>query len=209
MLSLHTHLEKLVSQANSILKDFQDIHSTFPELHLLSDTCFQGVSFKALMQLSLEEHQKCLSQKQSLGKNKRSILEALMGDSALINQLSANMRTALRIQDQNFNKINELDMKLVHHVNTLLANEITHDQDIRNVFQLLKAMGYYLDMTNNRAISYNLRTNQGKSIEYELTSLEKELSILKDVLHHTIECTFNKCILSRHLHKVDNTTFLL
>ena len=100
-------------------------------------------------------------------------------------------------------------MKLVNHVNTLLANEITHDQDIRNVFQLLKAMGYYLDMTNNRAISYNLRTNQGKSIEFELTSLEKELRILKDALHHTIECTFNKCILSRHLHKMDNNTFLL
>merc|ERR1712236_72391 len=104
--------------------------------------------------------------KQSLGKNKRSILGALVGDSALINQLSANMRQALRIQDQNFNKINELDMKLVNHVNTLLANEITHDQDIRNVFQRLKAMGYYLDMTNNRAISYILRTNQGESIAY-------------------------------------------
>ena len=48
VLSLHTHLEKLVSQAKSILKDFHNIHSTFPELHLLSDTCFQGVSFKTL-----------------------------------------------------------------------------------------------------------------------------------------------------------------
>ena len=70
-------------------------------------------------------------------------------------------------------------------------------------------MGYYLDMTNNRAISYNLRISQGKSIAFELTSLEKELRILKDALHHTIECTFNKCIISRHLHKLDNTTFLL
>ena len=37
------------------------------------------------------------------------------------------MRQALHIQDQNFNKINELDMKLVNHVNTLLANEKTHE----------------------------------------------------------------------------------
>ena len=118
------------------------------------------------MELSLEEHQNFLSKKQSLSKNKRSILGALVGDSALINQLSANMRQAMHIQDQNFNKINELDMKLVNHVNTLLANEKTQHQDIRNVFQLLKAMGYYLDMTNTRATSYNLRSNQGKSIEF-------------------------------------------
>ena len=32
---------------------------------------------------------------------------------------------------------------------------------------------------------------------------------MKDALHHTVECTFNKCIISRHLHKLDNTTFLL
>ena len=85
----------------------------------------------------------------------------------------------------------------------------THDEDVRTVFQLLKSMGYYLDMTNNRAVSFNLRTNQGHSIQQELTSLENELKILKDALHHKEECTFNKCILSRHLHKLDNDTFLL
>ena len=209
MLSFHTQLEKLVSQAKHVHKDFQDIHNTFPALHLLSNTCFLGKSFKDLMQLSLDKHKTCLSQKQSQSKNKRSILGALLGDSALINQLSANMQKALHIQDTNFAKIYELDKSLVNHLNTLLANEKIHDQDIRTVFQLLKAMGYYLDMTNNRAISFNLRTNQGHSIEYELTSLEKELRILKDALHHTVECTFNKCILSRHLHKLDNETFLL
>ena len=44
VLSWHTNLEKLVSQAKSILMDFQNIHSMFPELHLLSDTCFMYVS---------------------------------------------------------------------------------------------------------------------------------------------------------------------
>ena len=64
------------------------------------------------------------------------------------------MQKALHIQDTNFAKIYELDKSLVNHLNTLLANEKTHDEDIRTVFQLLKAMGYYLDMTNNRANSH-------------------------------------------------------
>ena len=119
------------------------------------------------------------------------------------------MKQAFHIQDQNFAKIKELDQSLVNHVNTLLENEITHDQDIRTIFHLLKAVGYFLDITNNRAISYNLRSNQGKSIANELTSLERELSILKDTLHHTMQCTFNQCIISQHLSKVNNTTFLL
>ena len=115
------------------------------------------------------------------------------------------MKQALHV----FKKIKELDQSLVNHINTLLENEITHDQDIRTVFHLLKAVGYFLDITNNRAISYNLRSNQGKSIAYELTSLERELSILKDALHHTVQCTFNQCIISRHLRKLNHTTFLL
>ena len=191
-MSFHVQLEQLISQARSIHSDFQAIHSTFPELHLLNNTCFQGVSFEALMQLSLEEHEQCLNKKESQSRKQRSILGTLIGDSALINQLSTNMKQALHIQDQNFAKIKALDQSLVNHVNTLLENEITHDQDIRTVFHLMKAIGYFLDITNNRAISYNLRSNQGKSIAYELTSLERELGILKDALHHTVQSTFNQ-----------------
>ena len=119
------------------------------------------------------------------------------------------MQKALHIQDTNFAKIYELDKTLVNHLNTLLANEKSHDQDIRIVYQLIKSMGYYLDLTNSRAISFNLRTNQGHSISYELTSLEQELGKLKDALHHTTECTFSQCVISRHLHKLDNETLLL
>ena len=70
VLSFHTQLEKLVSQAKHVHKDFQDIHNTFPALHLLSNTCFLGKSFKDLMQLSLDKHKTCLSQKESQSKNK-------------------------------------------------------------------------------------------------------------------------------------------
>ena len=64
-------------------------------------------------------------------------------------------------------------------------------------------------MTNNRAVYFNLRTNQGHAIQQELSSLENELMIIQDALHHREECTFNKCTISRHLHKLSNETFLL
>ena len=88
------------------------------------------------------------------------------------------------------------------HVNTLLENEVTHDKNIRTVFHLMKAMGYFIDNANSRAIFYNLRSQQGKSIE-------GELNILKDALHHNVQCNFNQCIISRHLRKLNNTDFLL
>ena len=114
VLSFHTQLEKLVSQAKGVPQGFLDIHITFPNLHLLDNTCFLGKPFKDLMQLSLDKHKTCLSKKQSQSKNKRSILGALLGDSALINQLSANMQKALHIQDTNFAKIYELDKSFEH-----------------------------------------------------------------------------------------------
>ena len=60
------------------------------------------------MQLTLNEHRNCINKEQVPNKAKRSILGALLGDSDLINELSANMQKALHIQDSNFNKIYEL-----------------------------------------------------------------------------------------------------
>ena len=77
------------------------------------------------------------------------------------------------------------------------------------VYQLLKSLGYYFDLIHNRAISFNLRTHQGHYISHELTSLDKELGKLKDALHHTTQCTFSQCVISRHLHKMDNDQLLL
>ena len=119
------------------------------------------------------------------------------------------MQKALHIQYTNFAKIYELDKSLVNHLNTLFQNEKSHDKDIRIVYQLVKSMGYYFDLIHNRAISFNLRTHQGHSIAHELTSLDQELEKLKDALHHTTQCTFSQCVISRHLHKLDNETLLL
>ena len=104
-----------------------------------------------------------------------------LGDNDLINALSDNMQKALQIQDSNFNKIYELD----------------------------KSLGYYFDIIHNRAISFNIRTNQGHSIMQELKSLDIELKKLKDALHHTTTCTFSQCVVSRHLHKMDNDQLVL
>ena len=209
VISFHTQLQNLVSQAQHIHKDFIDIDTAYPALNLLSQTCFQGKSFKDLMKLSLNEHKKCIINKQAPQKAKRSILGALVGDSALINQLSANMNKALHIQDTNFAKIYELDKSLVHHLNSILENEKSHDKDIRLVYQLVKSMGYCFDLIHNRAISFNLRTHQGHSIAHELTSLDKALGKLKDALHHTNQCTFSQCVISRHLNTIDNEKLLL
>ena len=152
ILSFHTHLDRLVAQAKRVHQNFLDIHIAFPALHLLTDTCFLGKPFTDLLQLSLATHKTCLNKKMSQNKNKRSILGALLGDSDLINQLSMNMQKALHVQDTNFEKIYNLDKSLVNNLNTLLENEQTHDKYIRVVFQLLKSIGYYLDMTNNRAV---------------------------------------------------------
>ena len=120
VLSFHVQLQHLITQARSIHNDFQAIHGTFPELHLLNDTCFQGNSFETLMGLSLAKHEQCLSKKQLKSRKQRSILGALIGDSALINQLSSNMQQALHIQGENLAKIKDLDQSIVSHVNTLL-----------------------------------------------------------------------------------------
>merc|ERR1711895_134499 len=108
------------------------------------------------------------------------------------------MQKALRIQDSNFNKIYELDKSLVKNLTSLLENEKSHDKDIRLVYQLLKSLGYHFDLINNRAISFNIHTNQGHAIMHELKSLNIELKKLKDALHHTTTCTFSQCLVSRH-----------
>ena len=161
------------------------------------------------MGLSLSEHERCLNKKQLQSRKQRSILGALIGDSALINQLSSNMQLAIRTQDENFARIKDLDQSIVSHVNTLLENEITHDKDIRTVFHLMKAMGHFIDNANSRAVFYNLRFQQGEYIKYELSSIAGELDILKDALHHKVHCDFNQCIVSRHLCKFNSTDFLL
>ena len=167
----------------------------------MNQTCFIGKS--------LNEHRNCIINKQAPQKAKRSILGALVGDSALINQLSANMNKALHIQDTNFGIFFELDKSIVNHLNSLLENEKSHDKDIRLVYQLVKSMGYYFDLIHNRAISFNLRTHQGHSIAHELTSLDKALGKLKDALHHTNQCTFRQCAISRHLNTINNEKLLL
>ena len=204
IISFHTKLQILLSQAQTIHQDFVDINTAYPALNILSQTCFLGKSFKDLMKLTLNEHRNCINKEHVPNKAKRSIISALLGDNDLINALSDNMQKALQIQDSNFNKIHELDKSLVSHLNTLLENEKSHDKDIRVVYQLLKSLGYYFDLIHNRAISFNLRTHQGHYISHELTSLNKELEKLKDALHHTTQCTFSKCVISRHLHKMIN-----
>ena len=98
---------------------------------------------------------------------------------------------------------------MVKNLNSLLENKKSHDKDIRLVYQLLKSLGYHFDLINNRAISFNIRTNQGHSIMHELKSLDIELKKLKDALHHTTTCTFSQCVVSRHLHKKDSDQLVL
>ena len=70
-------------------------------------------------------------------------------------------------------------------------------------------MGYHFDHINNRAINFNIRTNQGHAIMQELRSLDIELKKLMDALHHTTACTFSQCVVSRHLQKMDNDKLVL
>ena len=95
------------------------------------------------------------------------------------------------------------------NLNSLLENEKSHDKDIRLVYQLMKSLGYHFDLIKNRAISFNIRTNQGHAIMHELKSLNVELMKLKDALHHTTTCTFSQCVVSRHLRKMDNDQLVL
>ena len=209
VITFHSQLQILLTYAQTIHQDFIDVHKAYPALNILSQTCFLGKSFQDLMKLSLNEHKTCIKKENVQIKAKRSIIGALFGDNDLINALSSNMQKALKIQDSNFNKIYELDKSLVKNLNSLLENEKSHDKDIRLVYQLLKSLGYHFDLINNRAISFNIRTNQGHVIMHELKSLNIELKKLKDALHHTTTCTFSQCVVSRHLHKMDNDQLVL
>ena len=164
VITFHTQLQILLTYAQTIHQDFIDVHKAYPALNILSQTCFLGKSFQDLMKLSLNEHKTCIKKENVQIKAKRSIIGALFGDNDLINALSSNMQKALKIQDSNFNKIYELDKSLVKNLNSLLENEKSHDKDIRLVYQLLKSLGYHFDQINNRAISFNIRTNQGHAI---------------------------------------------
>ena len=165
-----------------------------------------GKIFETVMKITLKQHKSCIFNQK---KAKRSIISALLGDNDMINALSNNMQKAMKIQDSNFNKIYDLDKSLVHNLNALLENERSHDKDIRILYQLFKSLGHYYDQIQNKAISFNIRTNLGHSIMHELKSLDLELTKLKDAIHHTTTCTFSQCIVSRHLHKKDSDQLVL
>ena len=103
-----------------------------------------------------------------------------------------------------------MDKSLVHNLNALLQNEKSHDTDIRSLYQIIKSLGHHFDQIHHRAIAYNIRTNIGHSIMHELQSLDKELKILKDAIHHMpTPCSFSECVVSRHLHKKTNDQLIL
>ena len=60
VISFHTQLQILLSQAQTIHQDFVDINTAYPALNILSQTCFLGKSFKDLMKLTLIEHKNCI-----------------------------------------------------------------------------------------------------------------------------------------------------
>ena len=123
VITFHTQLKILLTYAQTIHQDFLDVHTAYPALNILSQTCFLGKSFQDLMKLSLNEHKTCIKKEDVQNKAKRSIIGALLGDNDMINALSNNMQKALQIQDSNFNKIYELDKSLVDNLKTLLENE--------------------------------------------------------------------------------------
>ena len=128
------------------------------------------------------QHFICITQ--SLPRKPRSILGELLGDSDLINKLNENMQLVVKRQDENFARIQKLDNSIIGHVNDLLRNEVTNDENIRKLYHLMKAMGQFIDNTNKRSVFFYLRLHQVKFIQNELDAIETEINLLKDSLHH-------------------------
>ena len=109
--------------------------------------------FEQIMLAPLSEFSTCMEKTRA----KRSILGWIFGNSAELESLDKNLRMAVSRQDQNFKLFEALDHQLISHVNTLLKNQVSSDQNVRKLFHMLKYIALQNNNLRNRMVYFNIR----------------------------------------------------
>ena len=149
----------MLRSASNIWENFIYLSQMFPNINfhppmlecMRANLSMQG--FEHIMLAPSSEFNKCIDKTRA----KRSILGWLFGNSAELETLDKNLRMAVSRQDNNFKLVEALDHEIISHVNTLLKNQVSSDQNVRKLFHMLKYVALTSNNLHNRMVYFHQR----------------------------------------------------
>ena len=202
VLSLGTEATSILSKIKEVYISFRKINELFSDIIPFEtfESCIGTPGdFESLLGVSTDRFQHCLTSCFSTEDDERSKrsswLGFLLSDGAQVDALSSSLSETIDSYNTNFNKIQDIDKKLIIKFNEL-ALKLSDMSSTEHLFRdLILSIQIQQQQDKNSQIYFNLKSHHMTAIlnMLEKSTLHEEIDIIQRSLFHQNQCGLVFC----------------